>query len=80
MIFGIVGAVMILFNSPEFSEVINSAEFQEHKVRFMAGYITVMVLFFAVFCALIYGVYSLIYGILLKRLKRNYEELKKMEV
>ncbi|KQC34090.1 hypothetical protein AAU57_12670 [Nonlabens sp. YIK11] len=80
MIFGIIGAVMLLFNSPEFSELINSTEFQEHKVRFMAGYITVMVLFFAVFCAIIYGIYSLIYGILLRRLKRNYEELKKMEV
>jgi len=80
MIFGVIAAVLVLFNDPALSELIESAEFQEHKVRFMAGYITVMVLFFAVFCAVLYGIYSLIYGILLRRLKKNYQELKKMEI
>lgn len=80
MVFGVIAAIMVLFNDPAFSELLQSAQFQEHKFSFMAKYISIMVFFFAVFCAVMYGIYSLIYGILLKRLKRNYQELKKMEV
>jgi hypothetical protein len=80
MIFGVLSAVMLLFNDPQFAEVIQSPEFIEHRAMFTAGYITVMVLFFTIFCGLLYGIYSLIYGILLRRLKKNYQELKKMEI
>lgn len=80
MIFGIITAVMLLYNDPDMAPIIESANFQEHKTKFIAIYLTIMVFFFAVFCGLLYGVYSLIYGILLKRLKKNYQELRKMEV
>ncbi|BAO56767.1 hypothetical protein [Nonlabens marinus] len=80
MVFGTLAAILVLFNDPSMTPMLESVEFQEHKVSFMAKYITIMVLFFAVFCGLLYGVYSLIYGILLRKLKRNYQELKKMEV
>ena len=78
--FGTLAAVLVLFNDPSMAPILESVDFQEHKVSFMAKYITITVLFFAAFCALLYGIYSLIYGILLRKLKRNYQELKKMEV
>jgi hypothetical protein len=80
MVFGVISAILVLYNNPAMSEIIDSPDFKEHKFKFMAGYLTVMILFFAVFCALFYGVYSLIYGILLKRLNKNYQELKRLEV
>lgn len=80
MLFGMIVAVLMVFNNPEFAEIVNSEDFQEHKFKFMAGYILFTIVLLATFCAVLYGVYSLIYGILLKRLKKNYQELKKMEV
>jgi ABC-type multidrug transport system fused ATPase/permease subunit len=80
MVFGVISAILVLYNNPAMSEIIDSPDFKEHKFKFMAGYLTVMILFFAVLCALVYGVYSLIYGILLKRLNKNYQELKRLEV
>ncbi|WP_194850088.1 hypothetical protein [Nonlabens antarcticus] len=80
MIFGIIAAILVLFNDPQLSDLIHSDKFLEHKFKFMAGYIAIMIAFFAVFCGLLYGIYSLIYGILLRRLNKNYQELKKIEV
>jgi uncharacterized membrane protein YhdT len=52
-----------------------SAHFKEYAVLGV-----VIVLATVGITALIYGVYYLIYGILLKRLNRNYNELKRLEV
>lgn len=80
MIFGVIAFIIILLNDPQFAEIINSSEFQEHKFRFIIGWAGFILLILSVFCAVVYGIYSLIYGILLRRLKNNYQELKKMEV
>ncbi len=80
VLFGLITAVMLLFNDPAFSEFINSEEFQNHQFKFIAGYIVFITFLLGAICAVVYGIYSLIYGILLRRLRRNYEELKKMEV
>ncbi len=80
MLFGLIYSYMALFNAPEFSKIIESAEFQQHTFKSVAIFMAFMALAFAVFCGFLYGVYSLIYGILLRRLKRNYEELRRMEV
>ena len=53
------------------------ASFNDKQMFFFAGFIVV---FTAVFVLLIWLFYKLIYGILLKRLNRNYEELKRLEV
>lgn len=46
----------------------------------MIVFYLIMTLFFGVFLLLIWLFYRLIYGILLKRLNKNYKELKKLEV
>ncbi|MGC6431379.1 MAG: hypothetical protein ACON5F_10095 [Jejuia sp.] len=45
----------------------------------LAVYITVMVIFSIVVLLVFWVLYKLIYGLLLKRLNRNYKELKKLE-
>ncbi|MBC2845798.1 hypothetical protein [Winogradskyella flava] len=52
-----------------------TAHFKEYAIL-----VLVIVLFSALFIAIAYGLYYLLYGILLKRLNRNYDELKKLEV
>ena len=52
-----------------------SAHFKEYAVLGVIIVITTIGI-----TALIFGVYYLIYGILLKRLNNNYKELKKLEV
>ena len=42
--------------------------------------ILVIVIATALFLGLVYGIYYLLYGLLLKRLNKNYKELKKLEV
>ena len=46
----------------------------------MAVLVAMVVLVTGIFLLLIWLFYRLIYGILLKRLNRNYDELKKLEV
>ncbi|NRD22697.1 hypothetical protein HNV10_05565 [Winogradskyella litoriviva] len=60
---------------PEISQQLNAATSKE---LVLIGLITVVVT--AVFLGLIWLFYKLIYGILIKRLNRNYNELKKLEV
>lgn len=60
---------------PEISEQINSASTKELVVMSL---ITIVIT--AMFLGLIWLFYKLIYGILIKRLNRNYRELKKLEV
>lgn len=46
----------------------------------LSKFLGIVTLFTLITMAIVYGFYSLIYGILLKRLNRNYKELKKIEV
>lgn len=58
-----------------FNKFNETAHFKEYAIL-----IIVIVLFSALFIGFAYGIYYLLYGILLKRLNRNYDELKKLEV
>ena len=78
--------VMVLVSIPlsmyfEFNQNIEFhdqvAAFNPKQMAFMAAFI---VAFMAIFVTLIWLFYRLIYGILLKRLNKNYDELKKLEV
>lgn len=62
-------------DNPELSSQI--ADFNDKQLFLFAGFIVV---FTAAFVFVIWLFYRLIYGILLRRLNRNYEELKKLEV
>ncbi len=80
VVFGAITSVMLLFYDPAFDDIIHSEEFLQHKFRFMSGYIVFVIFLLGAICAVVYGIYSLIYGILLRRLRKNYDELKKMEL
>ena len=58
-----------------FEKFNETAHFKEYAIL-----ILVIILFCALILGMVYGIYYLLYGILLKRLNRNYKELKKLEV
>ncbi len=58
-----------------FEKFNETAHFKEYAILSI-----VIILFSALFIGIAYGIYYLLYGILLKRLNKNYDELKKLEV
>jgi len=71
----------IMFNNDEeFIDIIDKAAADGEVFKVYAVTILVAMVFLAIVVALILGFYYLIYGLLLKRLNRNYFELKKLEV
>ena len=70
-----IGLFHAFHDNPELSAQL--ANFNDKQMFFFAGFILV---FTALFVFLILLIYKVIYGILLKRLNRNYEELKRLEV
>ncbi|WP_040279806.1 hypothetical protein [Psychroserpens damuponensis] len=72
MSFGLYHSV---YNNPEISQ-----QFEKFSDKQMFIATLVMIIFTALFILIIWVFYRLIYGILLKRLNRNYKELKKLEV
>jgi len=71
----IIGFYYALHNTPN-----TAIDFSSISDKKMAMIILVITLFTAVFVLIIWLFYKLIYGLLLKRLNRNYKELKKLEV
>ena len=78
--------IMIFISIPLslYFEFNQNTEFHDQVAAFdstqMAVLVAMVVLVTGIFLLLIWLFYRLIYGILLKRLNRNYEELKKLEV
>ena len=71
----------IQFNrDTEMISLIDKASANGETLKFYAIIIIATFVVLAVVIALILGFYYLIYGILLKRLNRNYHELKRMEI
>jgi len=70
-------AVFIGFTqaSGGFEKFNETAHFKEYAILILS-----IVLLTVLIIAILYGIYYLLYGILLKRLNRNYKELKKLEV
>jgi hypothetical protein len=82
---GIVVSVGILLpyfmnQDPNTKSIIDNATANGELFKFYAGIIIVTLLMLAVVIGVLLLFYWLIYGILLKRLNRNYRELKKLEV
>ncbi len=77
-----VGVLLPYFmeQDPETQTIIEQATANGELLKFYAGIIIVTLLMLAVAIGLILLFYYLIYGILLKRLNKNYRELKKLEV
>lgn len=77
---GIIISVVMLVKNPELAGIMNQDHIIEHQWLFYAVYFIFVILVFGVISLVFYGIYSLIYGILLRRLQANYNELKRMEV
>jgi hypothetical protein len=77
---GMWATALAIENDPNFEKIRNSAEFDGQEMMFYTVIFGTMLIFILFMCTVIFLVYQLIYGILLRRLKRNYVELKKMEV
>lgn len=72
---------IIQFNfDPEFIKMYNQIVASGHQTLFIVLSLLFTLAFIAVFALLMWLFYKLIYGILLKRLYNNYEELKKLEM
>ncbi len=74
-----IGAFYSFNHNPEFSNKLELAAASGEVFKFYAVIIMVIILVLAVVIAVLLIFYWLIYGILLKRLNRNYKELKKLE-
>lgn len=70
----------VLLYAPEGQKIVQAASEDGNSFSFWAMVITISVLFTAIVLLLIWLFYKLLYGILLKRLRENYNELKKLEV
>lgn len=60
--------------------LIEKASANGEVFKFYATTIIITIVFLALLIAIVLGFYYLIYGILLKRLNKNFRELKKLEV
>ncbi|KQC29465.1 hypothetical protein [Flagellimonas eckloniae] len=70
----------VFIYGPEGKKIIESATQEGNETMFWFMIILISILFTAILLVLIWLFYKLLYGILLKRLKQNYNELKKLEV
>lgn len=80
IVFGMIAALLMLNRDPEMINLLNQASDKDGEMVFLLIYFGVFLVVFLVICGLLYLFYSLIYGILLSRLRKNYRELKKMEI
>ena len=76
----IAGASYVLNNDANIGEKLQQASANGEMFKFYAGIIISAVLILAVAIGILLLFYWLIYGILLKRLNKNYKELKKLEI
>ena len=76
----IAGSVYAINHDPSFSSQVHAASASGEVFKFYAVIIMITILILALAIGVLLLFYWLIYGILLKRLNRNYKELKKLEV
>ena len=76
----IIYAYGVLLYSPEGQELVNAAAQDGDSTEFWALIIIVSVAITTAVLVVIWLFYKLLYGILLKKLRKNYNELKRLEV
>lgn len=83
IIYAVFSAIIVLFiqfnHDERIIEMVKMSEKNNSTVLIYAIYIGITVLFLSIFIAFIWLFYRLIYGILLKQLYKNYQELKKID-
>jgi hypothetical protein len=76
----IISIVMLFYHNSQFISLMEKAVSNGHKSLFIAISIGLSALFIVVVIGLFWVFYKLLYGILLKRLYANYNELKKIDL
>ncbi|MEN8817333.1 MAG: hypothetical protein ABF274_10770 [Nonlabens sp.] len=80
MVLGMIMSAILIPNDPRVVHLMESPNAVGHETAFYFMFFGICFVIFLVLCVVMYLIYMLIYGILLRRLKRNYNELKRMEV
>ncbi|OUS21407.1 hypothetical protein A9Q93_00985 [Nonlabens dokdonensis] len=80
MVVGMIGMTLVIPNDPQIVALMNRPEMAGKETLMYFVFLGVSFVVFLLICIVMYLIYLLIYGILLKRLNRNYKELKRMEV
>jgi hypothetical protein len=80
MVLGMIMSAILIPNDPRVVQLMESPNAVGHETAFYLMFFGICFVIFLVICVVMYLIYMLIYGILLRRLKRNYNELKRMEV
>ncbi len=80
MVVGMIGMTLVIPNDPQIVALMNKQEMAGQETAMYFIFLGVSFVIFLVICIVMYLIYLLIYGILLNRLKRNYTELKRMEL
>lgn len=80
MVLGMIMSAILIPNDPRVVQLMESPNGVGHETALYLMFFGICFVIFLVICIVMYLVYMLIYGILLRRLKRNYNELKRMEV
>ena len=76
-IFTLLGLMSVLILVIAFSSINN--QFSDKTILFKTGIIAIFIFVGAIFLGLVWLFYQLLYGILLKKLNRNYKELAKLD-
>jgi len=80
MVVGMIATVIVIPQDPKIIELMASPKMAGHETAFYLIVLGASFVVFLIICVIMYLIYLLIYGILLRKLKRNYHELKRMEV
>lgn len=84
IIYGIISALVVTYiqltHDNDIIQMINQFDKDGHGTLIYGIYFLMVIVFIGFFVGLIWLFYRLIYGILLKRLYKNYEELKKIDL
>jgi hypothetical protein len=80
MVVGMIATVIIIPKDPEIIKLMASPKMAGHETAFYLIALGASFVVFLIICVIMYLIYLLIYGILLRKLKQNYNELKRIEV
>jgi H+/Cl- antiporter ClcA len=79
IICSVVALIIVFNNDANFINLLHKSEANGEVALFYLLYIGLALVFIGIFILIIWLFYKLIYGLLLKRLRRNYDELKKID-
>lgn len=80
IVFSLMLFIIYFNNEPQILFQRHNAEVQGESLVLYLIYFAVAIIFIALFALATWLIYRLIYGILLKRLRKNYDELKKLDL